>query len=257
MDPKTWTLFLFNIAINIPNGGMHRVPRTFCPADNSGLTTFSGIIINNLGFSPVTTSLLNMPTGIMSTLSAFGFSWLAARWTNRRCLVTMIAACLPIIGSVVVYTLPRTNIAGQMVGIYLVGYQYARVDRRSSTNMLGSCIPTSGRTLSVSNPPFDNPSQLMAQASPWARQIPPDIRRRTSSTLFFTSDTPWVSALRWFLLSRSKQWSCRKSYRPTDLPREPSPSIHRRIHRNAGVILRLRGPDSGLLGYCRAVQPST
>jgi membrane protein YqaA with SNARE-associated domain len=122
MDPKTWTLFLFNIAINIPNGGMHRVPRTVCPADNSGLTTFSGIIINNLGFSPVTTSLLNMPTGIMSTLSAFGFSWLAARWTNRRCLVTMIAACLPIIGSVVVYTLPRTNIAGQMVGIYLVGY---------------------------------------------------------------------------------------------------------------------------------------
>ncbi|KAL4891115.1 fungal-specific transcription factor domain-containing protein [Aspergillus ambiguus] len=108
MDPKTWTLFLFNISINIPNGG---------------LTTFSGIIINNLGFSPVTTSLLNMPTGIMSTLSAFGFSWLAARWTNRRCLVTMIAACLPIIGSVVVYTLPRTNIAGQMVGIYLL-YTY-------------------------------------------------------------------------------------------------------------------------------------
>ena len=55
IDPKTWILFLFNIAINIPNGG---------------LTTFSGIIINNLGFSPMITSLLNMPTGVMSTLSA-------------------------------------------------------------------------------------------------------------------------------------------------------------------------------------------
>ncbi|KAH8430646.1 uncharacterized protein LDX57_008309 [Aspergillus melleus] len=108
MDPKTWILFFFNIAINIPNGG---------------LTTFSGIIINNLGFSPVNTSLLNMPTGIMSTISAFFFSWLAAKWTDRRCLVTMIAACLPIIGSVVVYTLPRTNIGGQMVGIYLL-YTY-------------------------------------------------------------------------------------------------------------------------------------
>ncbi|OJJ68097.1 hypothetical protein ASPBRDRAFT_58147 [Aspergillus brasiliensis CBS 101740] len=108
IDPKTWILFFFNIAINIPNGG---------------LTTFSGIIIDNLGFSAVNTSLLNMPTGIMSTLAAFVFSWLAARWTGRRCLVTMIACCLPIIGSALVYSLPRTNIGGQMVGIYLL-YTY-------------------------------------------------------------------------------------------------------------------------------------
>ncbi|KAL4873109.1 hypothetical protein BDV12DRAFT_192607 [Aspergillus spectabilis] len=108
IDPKTWILFFFNIAINIPNGG---------------LTTFSGIIINNLGFSPVNTSLLNMPTGVMSTLSAFVFSWIAAKWSNRRCLVTMIASCVPIIGAIIVYTLPRTNIGGQMVGIYLL-YTY-------------------------------------------------------------------------------------------------------------------------------------
>ncbi|KAL2871195.1 major facilitator superfamily domain-containing protein [Aspergillus lucknowensis] len=108
IDPKTWILFLFNIAINIPNGG---------------LTTFSGIIINNLGFSPVDTSLLNMPTGVMSTLSAFVFSWIAAKWDNRRCLVTMLASCVPAIGAILVYTLPRTNIGGQMVGIYLL-YTY-------------------------------------------------------------------------------------------------------------------------------------
>jgi predicted MFS family arabinose efflux permease len=104
IDPKTWILFLFNIAINIPNGG---------------LTTFSGIIINDLGFSPVNTSLLNMPTGVMSTLSAFVFSWIAAKWENRRCLVTMLASCVPAIGAIIVYTLPRTNVGGQMVGIYL------------------------------------------------------------------------------------------------------------------------------------------
>ena len=61
-----------------------------------------------------------MPTGIMSTLSAFIFSWVAAKWTNRRCLVTMIAAFIPAIGAILVYALPRTNIGGQMVGIYLV-----------------------------------------------------------------------------------------------------------------------------------------
>ncbi|KAL2832543.1 fungal-specific transcription factor domain-containing protein [Aspergillus cavernicola] len=108
IDPKTWILFFFNIAINIPNGG---------------LTTFSGIIINNLGFSAVDTSLLNMPTGVMSTLSAFVFSWIAAKWANRRCLVTMLASCVPAIGAIIVYTLPRTNIGGQMVGIYLL-YTY-------------------------------------------------------------------------------------------------------------------------------------
>ncbi|KAL4995523.1 fungal-specific transcription factor domain-containing protein [Aspergillus recurvatus] len=108
IDPKTWILFFFNIAINIPNGG---------------LTTFSGIIINNLGFSAVNTSLLNMPTGVMSTLSAFVFSWIAAKWSNRRCLVTMLASCVPAIGAIVVYTLPRSNIGGQMVGIYLL-YTY-------------------------------------------------------------------------------------------------------------------------------------
>ena len=64
-----------------------------------------------------------MPTGVMSTLSAFVFSWLASKWDNRRCLVTMLAAILPIVGSVIVYTLPRTNIGGQMVGIYLL-YTY-------------------------------------------------------------------------------------------------------------------------------------
>ncbi|KAL4805925.1 fungal-specific transcription factor domain-containing protein [Aspergillus unguis] len=108
VDPKTWLLFLFNIAINIPNGG---------------LTTFSGIIINNLGFSAVHTSLLNMPTGVMSTASAFLFSWVAAKCVNRRCLVTMVACCVPAVGAVMVYTLPRENIAGQMVGIYLL-YTY-------------------------------------------------------------------------------------------------------------------------------------
>ncbi|KAJ5094190.1 hypothetical protein N7456_010051 [Penicillium angulare] len=108
IDPKTWILFFFNIAINIPNGG---------------LTTFSGIIINNLGFSPTNTSLLNMPTGVMSTMSAFCFSWVAAKWVNRRCLVTMMACVVPIVGAIMVYSLPRTNIGGQMVGIYLL-YTY-------------------------------------------------------------------------------------------------------------------------------------
>ncbi|KAF2679373.1 MFS general substrate transporter [Lentithecium fluviatile CBS 122367] len=108
IDPKTWIIFLFNIAINIPNGG---------------LTTFNGIIIANLGFSSVNASLLSMPTGVMSTLSAFIFSYLGVKWHNRRCLVTVAACIVPIIGTAVVYAVDRGNVGGQMVGIYLL-YTY-------------------------------------------------------------------------------------------------------------------------------------
>ncbi|KAL1645419.1 hypothetical protein SLS58_003726 [Diplodia intermedia] len=108
IDPKTWIIFFFNIAINIPNGG---------------LTTFNSIIIANLGFSSVEASLLSMPTGVMSTLSAFVFSYAGAKWANRRCLVTVAACIVPIVGTAVVYAVPRDNVGGQMVGIYLL-YTY-------------------------------------------------------------------------------------------------------------------------------------
>ncbi|RDL33049.1 Uncharacterized protein BP5553_08488 [Venustampulla echinocandica] len=108
LDPKTWILFFFNIAINIPNGG---------------LTTFGGLIIAGLGFSGINASLLSMPTGVMSTLAAFTFSLAAAKWNNRRCLVTIIACVIPIVGAAIVYAVPRTNLGGQMVGLYLM-YTY-------------------------------------------------------------------------------------------------------------------------------------
>lgn len=108
IDPKTWLLFFFNIAINIPNGG---------------LVTFGGLIIQGLGYSGVDASLLTMPTGVMSTIASFTFSLLSAKWKNRRCLVTILACLVPIVGTAVVFALPRSNLAGQMVGLYLL-YTY-------------------------------------------------------------------------------------------------------------------------------------
>lgn len=108
LDPKTWLIFFFNIAINIPNGG---------------LTVFGGLIISGLGYSGVEASLLTMPTGVMSTIAAFVFSLMSAKWKNRRCLVTMIACLVPIMGTIIVFALPRSNIAGQMVGLYFL-YAY-------------------------------------------------------------------------------------------------------------------------------------
>lgn len=108
-DFKVWLIVIFNITINIPNGG---------------LSSFGSIVISNLGFSSLKASLLTMPFGILATSSAWLFSWWAARWTNRRCIVAVIALILPIIGTVVVYTTSRTNLAAQMIGLYFMYFYW-------------------------------------------------------------------------------------------------------------------------------------
>lgn len=105
LDINTWIIFFFDIAINIPNGG---------------LSTFGSIIIKDLGFTSLNASLLSMPTGAFSTIASIVFSYMAAKWTNHRCLTAMIACCVPIIGTGLVHGLPRSNHGGQMVGLYLV-----------------------------------------------------------------------------------------------------------------------------------------
>ncbi|KAI8231110.1 putative transporter [Colletotrichum sp. SAR 10_86] len=58
-DPKTWLMFLFNIWVSIPNGG---------------LTNFAPLIVNGLGYSPQRSTLLMMPTGVVQTLIALGIN---------------------------------------------------------------------------------------------------------------------------------------------------------------------------------------
>jgi ACS family allantoate permease-like MFS transporter len=129
IDPKTWLIFFFNVAINIPNGGQfirHTALDRRELLTMTGLITFNGIIINNLGFTPVESSLLAMPTGVMSTICSICFSLLAAKWTNRRCLVCMMACLVPITGTAILYGVPRSAVGAQLVGLYLVCVFYYR-----------------------------------------------------------------------------------------------------------------------------------
>lgn len=109
LDVKIWLIVVFNIIINIPNGG---------------LQTFGTIIINNLGFGALESSLLTMPFGIIATGGAWVFSYWAAKWHNRRTLVAGFALVLPLFGTALVYGLPRTNVAGQMVGLYFMYFYW-------------------------------------------------------------------------------------------------------------------------------------
>ncbi|KAE8444474.1 hypothetical protein EG329_000458 [Mollisiaceae sp. DMI_Dod_QoI] len=110
LDPKTWLMFFFNVWISIPNGG---------------LTNFSPLIINGLGYSAQRSTLLTMPTGIMQTVSSYmcnGGVFLCAKylsqyqlrgaWVMFSCIVGMIAA-------VFLYTLPLTNLHGRLAALYM------------------------------------------------------------------------------------------------------------------------------------------
>lgn len=101
-DPKTWFIWFAIMALQVPNGG---------------LTTFNTLIISGLGFDSLQTSLLAMPTGAMSTLSGLALSYLASTTRRYRTAMIGVSILLPLLGAVICYALPRTNQAGQLVGL--------------------------------------------------------------------------------------------------------------------------------------------
>jgi len=64
-----------------------------------------------------------MPPGAMSTLSGIGLSYLAATTRRWRSVIVAVSILLPLVGAIICYTLPRTNLAGQLVGLYIL-YTY-------------------------------------------------------------------------------------------------------------------------------------
>ncbi|RDW65332.1 putative allantoate permease-2 [Coleophoma crateriformis] len=108
LDVKTWLIWFSIVALQVPNGG---------------LTTFNTLIISGLGFNSEKTALLAMPPGAMSTLSGIGLSYLASRTRKYRTLIVAGSILLPLIGAIICYTLPRDNLAGQLIGLYIL-YTY-------------------------------------------------------------------------------------------------------------------------------------
>lgn len=102
IDAKTWFIWFAIVALQVPNGG---------------LTTFNTLIISGLGFDSLQTSLLAMPPGAMSTLSGLALSYLAATTRKYRTVMIATSILLPLLGAVLCYALPRSNLAGQLIGL--------------------------------------------------------------------------------------------------------------------------------------------
>ncbi|KAJ5724999.1 uncharacterized protein N7483_006356 [Penicillium malachiteum] len=121
-DVKTWLIWFAIAALQVPNGG---------------LTTFNTLIISGLGFGDFETSLLSMPTGAMSTISGIALSYLAATTRRYRVAIVVISILLPLLGAVICYALPRTDLAGQLVGLYTYWAPYVTLVSIYQANVAG------------------------------------------------------------------------------------------------------------------------
>lgn len=110
LDIKTYIIFLFNIGINIPNGG---------------LGTFSGIIISQLGFDAKESSLMTIPTGFVASASSIFFNYLCGKFTQRRCLLAVISLIIPVIGAAISYAVPEHAVGPRLLGLYFMYFYFS------------------------------------------------------------------------------------------------------------------------------------
>lgn len=108
LDPKTWLLALFSLSQNIPNGG---------------LVTFSAIIVTGLGYSPLITTVLGIPTGVLATVWQIILGFIAANIPNSRCVIIAISNLVPMVCAILMWKLPRDNQNG-LLAAYYVFYTY-------------------------------------------------------------------------------------------------------------------------------------
>lgn len=94
-DTKTWLLAAAIISLQIPNGG---------------LTVFNGLFIQGLGFTGQQSSLLSMPTGFMSSASAFVISYAASKTRRYRTPLIAGVALIPLLGALMMWQIPRDNV---------------------------------------------------------------------------------------------------------------------------------------------------
>ncbi|KAK6953917.1 hypothetical protein Daesc_003879 [Daldinia eschscholtzii] len=108
MEPRAWLISIFACAINIPNGG---------------LVTFAAIIVNGMGFSPLDTTLLGMPTGVIATAWSIILNFVASRFPGWRCVLIVLAIFFPMATAILMWKLPSDNKLS-LLGAYYAFYSY-------------------------------------------------------------------------------------------------------------------------------------
>uniref|UniRef100_A0A060TD86 ARAD1B22616p n=1 Tax=Blastobotrys adeninivorans TaxID=409370 RepID=A0A060TD86_BLAAD len=104
VDPRTYIMFIYNIASNIPNGS---------------ITNFSTILIEGMGYSSSGALLMNLPTGAVELVFCILFGFFARKFN--------LGLPVAIVGSVIFCLLSvcllgfASNTYAQLVGVWLFG----------------------------------------------------------------------------------------------------------------------------------------
>ncbi|KAF7324125.1 MFS domain-containing protein [Mycena kentingensis (nom. inval.)] len=107
LDPQMWLLVFMTILASFTSGVV---------------SYYSTTLIRNFGFSSQRSALLNMPSGVVSLLSALSTGYFAHRY-NARALSMAVFCIFAALGSALMSFLPSTNRAGLLAGIYLVNME--------------------------------------------------------------------------------------------------------------------------------------
>lgn len=104
LDPQVWLLTLLATLTVIPSGV---------------ITTFSAILIKGFGYGPKASSLLNMPSGVVSIIATCGSTYAVLKNIPRW--ISIIVILVPaLIGAGLMSFLDESNQGGKLAGIYLI-----------------------------------------------------------------------------------------------------------------------------------------
>jgi len=108
-DLQIWVLFFFVLLNEIINGGM---------------SSFGKLIVKNVaGGDPLRTTLYGIPQGFAQVFWVFTGPFLASRLPNARTYIMALYLCPTIIGTTLIWKLPRTNLGGCLAGYYMVCFR--------------------------------------------------------------------------------------------------------------------------------------
>jgi len=103
-DPQTWPLFFATLL------GM---------IDNGAVSNFSSVIIATFGFSNERTTIIQIPSGVVSIIAAFLATFFVGSF-GHRCYVIAIVTLPSVLGAGLLLGLPNSNKVGLLFGIYLL-----------------------------------------------------------------------------------------------------------------------------------------
>ncbi|CZS75357.1 unnamed protein product [Fusarium graminearum] len=129
-DLKTWLLFLFALTSNSPNGG---------------LSAFQGLIIKGAGFSTLTTTLYQMPSGAVQLVACVLACWGASTIKNSR-IPIMILALVPFLAGVLgLHFLPHSDAYARLACLW-ISFSYTAT---WTLSMAVSMANTAGHTKKI------------------------------------------------------------------------------------------------------------